>query len=442
MKNLIIVLLLILSASLTQTLFAQKRVILDTDPAYDPDDTGCMAMLHGMANDGEVEILAIMNVFNHRESPLAISAINRYYNRRAIPVGDYKPGKTNAPANTYDHYLANNYPRDLKSDTDAPEAYKLYREILAGCPDRSVTVIVVGTLHNIEALLKSQPDGFSDLNGKDLVARKVAEFASMGGNFIKGGGNDRTNWGGSKVLGRVADWARLNKERNALSRYVIDNCPVPFIASGWENGNGTFAGAQEGDVRAGQRLKGKPQDHIVRRAYEFHFKTRGGSHKIDRHTNDQNALLYAVRGARDYYTLFNNGDITLGADGACQWRASPNHGGGYVEKKMPNADLANVIENLMLQDPIVPDDSPPSPPIGLSSVKNGDTVTLSWNRAEDPTPGSWVVAYKVYRNGKQIGKTYGTRFVDEYKTGDTTTHAVSAINVNAIESQKASITLK
>lgn len=76
-----------LTAQLT---LAQKKVILDTDPSFDPDDAGCMAILHAMANQGECHILAMINSTNHKEFPIAISAINQYFNRAAIPVGDYK----------------------------------------------------------------------------------------------------------------------------------------------------------------------------------------------------------------------------------------------------------------------------------------------------------------------------------------------------------------
>jgi hypothetical protein len=269
------------------------------------------------------------------------------------------------------------------------------------------------------------------------VERKVAEIATMGGNFINGAGFDRTNWGGSKSLGKVASWARLNSERNALSRYIIDHCPVPLIASGWENGNGTFAGANQGDVRAGQRLKEKSESNITRRAYEHHFATRGGSAKIDRHTNDQNTLLYGVRGAQEYYDLFNDGDITLSPEGACRWSTSPNHGGGYVQKKMSNVGLAAVIEALVLHEPISPDDSPPDAPRNLSGAQKGGVVTLSWDRAKDPTRGSWVVAYQVYRDGVRIGVSYGTRFIEQDTTKSTSTYEVSAVNVNAVESVRS-----
>ncbi len=57
----------------------QQKVILDTDPASDPDDVGCMAMLHTMASLGECEILAIINSTNQKESPLSIGAINQFY---------------------------------------------------------------------------------------------------------------------------------------------------------------------------------------------------------------------------------------------------------------------------------------------------------------------------------------------------------------------------
>ena len=78
----------LLSINFLSLAFTQQKVILDTDPSYDPDDVGCMAMLHTMASLGECEILAIINSTNHQESSLSISAINHFYNWKAIPVGD------------------------------------------------------------------------------------------------------------------------------------------------------------------------------------------------------------------------------------------------------------------------------------------------------------------------------------------------------------------
>lgn len=91
---------------------AQELVILDTDPGYDPDDVGCMAMLHSMASMGECHILAMVNSRDMKESPLCLSFINQFYNRKAIPVGDYKgyDVKRDAPEDTYHYHISKDYP--------------------------------------------------------------------------------------------------------------------------------------------------------------------------------------------------------------------------------------------------------------------------------------------------------------------------------------------
>ncbi|MEM6766983.1 MAG: nucleoside hydrolase, partial [Bacteroidota bacterium] len=130
MKTHIFVLLLLISVS---SMNAQVKVILDTDPSADPDDVGCMAMLHNMATNGECEILAMINSTHYKQSAMSISAINMYYNRSAIPVGDYKGSKEKLPStpNNYDSHLAQVYPRTLSSWKAAEDGVQLYREILA-----------------------------------------------------------------------------------------------------------------------------------------------------------------------------------------------------------------------------------------------------------------------------------------------------------------------
>jgi hypothetical protein len=108
MKLLLLALLVAASQWVSVAEAGPKRVILDTDPAYDPDDAGCMAMLHGMANEGEVRILAIMNVVEHPESPLAISAINHYYKPQGPPGG----GLQGAQEQRSDHHIRS-YTRQL-----------------------------------------------------------------------------------------------------------------------------------------------------------------------------------------------------------------------------------------------------------------------------------------------------------------------------------------
>jgi hypothetical protein len=53
------------------------------------------------------------------------------------------------------------------------EPAALYREVLAGQPDHSVTIISVGFSTNLARLLDSGSDSYSPLDGRALVAKKV-----------------------------------------------------------------------------------------------------------------------------------------------------------------------------------------------------------------------------------------------------------------------------
>lgn len=163
----------------------------------------------------------------------------------------------------------------MKTWKDALDGVALYREVLASAEDNSITVVIIGTMHNFYGLLKSKEDKYSSLDGEDLVKKKVAQVVTMGGNFIDGNGFDRTNWGGSETLCSYTDWSCLNTERNKMCRYVINHCPAPFVASGWEVGCGDYYNANYGNVITGQSLRKLDTTHILRRSYEYHFLTRG-----------------------------------------------------------------------------------------------------------------------------------------------------------------------
>ncbi|MEL6845628.1 MAG: hypothetical protein AAFP02_20685, partial [Bacteroidota bacterium] len=98
-----------------------------------------------------------------------------------------------------------------------------------------------------------------------------------------------------------------------MCRYVIENCPSPFIASGWEVGCGDYHEAAQGNVITGQKLLELDSTHVLRRSYEYHFQARGETKNISRHSNDQCALHFAIRGERNNYTLFSDGRIHLTA---------------------------------------------------------------------------------------------------------------------------------
>ncbi len=422
--------------------FSQKKIILDTDPSFDPDDLGCMAMLHGMANKGECEILAIVNSTGLKESSVCISAVNYFYNRKAVPVGDYKgyKDKRNSPA-LYDQYIANNYPAAIKSWEESVDGVALYREILASASDTSITVVIVGTMHNFYGLLKSGSCKFSGKSGVELVKDKVKKVVTMGGNFPEGKGYDRANWGGSDTLCPYFSWACLDKERNTMVRYVLEHCQAPFIASGWEVGCGDFHTLEYGTVWTGQGLKQLDANHIIRRGYEYHFKHRENSDKISRHSNDQCALHFALCGEGKNYITYKNGTIQLSKTGACAWEPKPNKQQGYIQKTRDADLIARDIEALMMSDVQEMDTNPPEAPQGLEYRKRENDFVFHWEETQDHTPGSWVVYYNVYKDGVLVGKSYGRKYIHfpEPKNGEK--FEITAVNVNGLESKEAMIVI-
>jgi hypothetical protein len=60
-------------------------VILDTDIDGDSDDVAAVAILHALADEGKVGILAMGVVSRHPYSPACLDAINTFYGRGDIP---------------------------------------------------------------------------------------------------------------------------------------------------------------------------------------------------------------------------------------------------------------------------------------------------------------------------------------------------------------------
>jgi len=161
------------------------RLIFDTDMEADVDDVGATALLHALADKGEVEILAMGVSSKGRWSAACLDALNTYYGRPDIPIGVVK-GPGVAAGSKYAKTAANEFPHDLTRADDAPDAALLYRKVLAAQPDESVVIVTVGFLTNLNNLLKTKPDRHSKLSGIDLVKHMVKSWVGMGGKYPRG----------------------------------------------------------------------------------------------------------------------------------------------------------------------------------------------------------------------------------------------------------------
>lgn len=296
------------------------KLIFDTDIEADVDDVGSVALLHALANRGEVEILAMGVSTKYPWSAPCLDALNHYFGRPDIPIGVVK-GEGIAESSKYAETIAAEFPHDLKSADDAPDAAHLYRAILAKQPDRSVVMVSVGFLSNFRHLLETKPDGHSPLDGRELVRQKVRLWVCMGGGFPEG-----------------REW---NVQRDAKASLIaIPQWPTPIVFSGFELGSKIMTGA---------RLRDNPKDSPVRRSYELY------NGLMNRESWDQTAVLYAVRGLDGkldhMFKLSEPGCMELADDGANSWKAGGDCPHRHLIAVAAPEEIAESIEALMVELP-------------------------------------------------------------------------------------------
>ena len=281
-----------------------KKVIFETDMCTDVDDVGALAVLHALADDGEVEILAISFNEVHPRGAGAICAINTWYNRGDIPIGIYKGDLTEPDESSYLESIAANFAHDLPT-IPTPSSLEVYQQVLSEQPDNSVTIISVGFLNNLYDLLKANPD---------LVAQKVTELV---------------------VMALLID-DPYNTVRHDLinqSEYVIRNWPTRLVIS------------QHGEsVHTGERLAETPDENPVREAYYRRFN---GQYK-GRSSWDQIAVLYGVQGLGDYFTEVTDGRGRL--SNGYEWEMKSGFR-SYLKVRLSDSEFVRIIENMMIEPP-------------------------------------------------------------------------------------------
>jgi len=292
----------------------------------DCDDCGALALLHALADRGEVEILGCIASYGGNPYVAGcIDAINTYYGRGDLPIGViHEPyGRTES---RYLEAIATDterYGHDIVTKDALPGHVEMYRKLLAGQPDKRVTIVTVGRLKALSDLLDSRPDDISPLSGTELVRQKVVQWVCMGGYYPNRDGKGEANF---KTFGGAG-----------YSRLAVENCPVPAVFSGFEIGR---------DIMTGSKLLQDSDDNPVARAYRLHLGERH-----EHHSWDQTAVLFAVRGAEPWWDLVTEGHNDVQEDGINYWRASPDRDQAYLIRRQTPDDVANEIDTLMAEPP-------------------------------------------------------------------------------------------
>ena len=300
-------------------------IIFDTDMGPDYDDVGALTLLHAMADSGEVKILATVSSNMYANSAPCIEVINRYFGRPDIPLGAPRKG-VNIVEERFigrDDYWAENlpkrYPHETKHSEDAPDAVLVYRQVLSSQPDTSVNIITVGFLTNLAALLQSPPDEYSDLDGTELVKKKVKRLISMAGAFPQG-------------------WEFNVCTDSTASVIVFEQWPTPVTLSGFEIGVGILTGKR----LIASEITNSPVKDVF---------TMGLQVDVDgRSSWDQTAALVGVRGCRDYFDTVK-GRMIVAPNGSNTWEDDPDGTHERLVWKMPKEEITRIIEDMMMHQP-------------------------------------------------------------------------------------------
>ncbi|MCQ2178453.1 MAG: nucleoside hydrolase, partial [Bacteroidales bacterium] len=250
------------------------------------------------------ELLAVSLNKETPQAPEFVDRLDTWYGRPEIPIGVIEDG----PACYLDDYCAkvcamkndsgdDLFPRSLAGYDDLLPAHILYRKVLAGQTDRSVTVVSVGFSTNLARLLATGPDEYSPLSGKDLMLRKVKEVVMTGGMFVP---EDKPEFNIRKDV--------------AAARTLFAECPVPVIVSPGEVGSRVQYPAEsvENDFSWADA-------HPLVESYKAYKPM-----PYDRNCWDLMAVLYAVEGeSNDYFNLSPRVRIAISEEGftTCEYDA-------------------------------------------------------------------------------------------------------------------------
>lgn len=300
------------------------NLIFDTDLGPDYDDVGAMAVMHALADSGLVNILATVSSNKDERVVPCIEVINTYFGRPSIPVGAPKSeggvSMTTGHAVKWTDVLPEKYKHQTAKTSDAPDAVKVYRQILSRQPDKSVVICTVGFFTNLKDLLLSGEDEISPLTGIELVEKKVKRLVSMAGLFPEG-----------KEFNVYCD--------APASAVLMNDWPTEIVLSGFEIGNVIFTGKQLVQVP----IENSP----VKETYALCFAE--GDPK-GRQSWDLTAVLVAVKGDEPYFSS-ERGTMTVNEEGYNHW--IPAADGKHIRliAKLPPEQVAAILEKYMMHQP-------------------------------------------------------------------------------------------
>jgi len=309
--------------------YSQVKIIFDTDIGGDSDDLGALAMLHTFIDKGDCDLLAVMCWQTEEYAVSAINAINTYYNHPDIPIG-LRSGDYHHDEWYYNKPIADKFNHSMEYK-DAENATQLYRKILSESKDKSIVIVTVGPLKNIQDLIKSGSDEYSKLNGKALIEKKVREFVMMGGGFPE----SENEW-------------NFNGDMPGVTKFVIENLSVPITFSGFEVGLVIKTGKVFNNIDPNSPLY-VGYLHFSKNAPWIKDQFKGEI--LDNASFDQTAVLYAVKGGLGkWWEKVDDGQCIPDNNGGNTWKTGKKADHSYLKLTIDPEEMATLIEAIMLNN--------------------------------------------------------------------------------------------
>lgn len=299
-------------------------VIFDSDMGPDYDDVGAITLLHAFADSGYINILATVASTKYEGVAAVFNVLNTYFNRPGLSIGVPKGKALELKDNQHwTDTLLLKYPHKIKMNDEVLSATEVYRKALASQPDRSVIIITVGFLTNLADLLRSSPDKYSKLSGKELVRKKVKQLVCMAGSFPAGN--------------------EFNVRMDAASsKIVFENWETPILFSGVEIGMKIRTGLPLINERS---IKNNPVKDVFRVCIPLSPQDSAG-----RMSWDETAVLIAVKGYRPWWNI-QTGKIKIAEDGSNTWENGVSLHSYLIELQSPII-VRDLINNLMMHQPV------------------------------------------------------------------------------------------
>ncbi len=311
-----------------------KNILIDTDIGPDCDDVAALAMLNIYANRGLCRILGVGHCTSNIYGVGTIDAVCRFYGRPDVEIGTCKASGflCDESCTVYNKAITEEFPNRYR-DCQPEDACNMYRRILAGQADHSVDFISIGPLNNLSALLDSEADEYSKLNGRELVARKVARLVMMAGCF---------NAEGSEAAARLKEMTGSSAAEISEFNVVCDVEAARNVAENWQTPK-EYLGLEAGLVQTGiPDGSGIGSEHPVKRAYEL-FTEDGRRYSWDLLT-----VEHAVNDNCPHFKLSEAGCVRFDERGRTLWNPDEKGGDRYVIWAQPPEKIAKDINDLLL----------------------------------------------------------------------------------------------